>query len=125
MMINPPFSLICRMRECSNALLDGIAGPLSDEQKELVRVMYSNCDETAYQVESMLELIPQFPLTRNNLMHDLNCSLTPIIGYGELIHSGVTGPITAEQRAALQTILLLARRVQDWAYAVCDPSPGG
>ncbi|MBN2303316.1 MAG: hypothetical protein JXQ72_02490 [Anaerolineae bacterium] len=123
-MTHPPFSYLHQMQECAANLLDGASGPLNAEQKELVSVIADNCRRAEDHVDLMLDLIWEAPSpqTCSTILHDLKTLFTPVIGYGELIHAGVTGQITHEQRIALQAILILARQVQGWAEATFSPS---
>jgi signal transduction histidine kinase len=121
-MSNPPFSHISRMQECAGALLDGTPGPLNDEQKELLRIIRDHCIDMVPQVELIVSLSHNFPSEQmaEALLHDLNTVLTPIIGYSELLYAGVVGALTTDQRISLEAILVLADRVQAWAYATFD-----
>jgi two-component system CheB/CheR fusion protein len=58
------------------------------------------------------------------MSHEFRTPLNAILGYAEILHDGVVGPVTDEQRGKLDRIALNARHLEDMVKEILDATRG-
>jgi hypothetical protein len=118
-MPRPPHTHLHQMHVQVAALLDGVSGPLTPEQKTLAQAISSTINRLPDQLELMLDLSQAStpPGLRQVLRQDLSYLLEVATNYADLLHSGAAGPLTRGQHQAVLVILGHIRRLHHWAVA--------
>jgi hypothetical protein len=111
-----------RMQDSAQALRDGRAGYLNDEQSNLVRMICEHTQAVPGKIARLEKVMGNgsTPEVRNELICDLNNLLTPIVHCAELIGGGEVGRVTRKQREATQTILKAVVMIRSWTNAKFD-----
>lgn len=78
--------------------------------------------------EALLKRVGDASTAKSNFIgvmsHEFRTPLNAILGYADILHDGVIGPITSEQRAKLERIVFNARHLEDMVKEILASTQG-
>lgn len=105
------YDTLSALREPAS-LLEGQCGPLTDEQRGYVQMIYEGNLKARQWIDDWLKLDRQAQTAEAFAVHahKINGGLTMMLGYASLMLTGLGGPLSDDLAAALNAIVAAAER---------------